>query len=1168
MKLAQGITSKLPFLSKFPKVNLFSKTNLIIIFIVLGCAVIWLLFAQTAIDLQIFGYKPFAKLITRVVISVIYGAALACVVAVWLFKLLKKDATQDEDKPADKQAQADDITKQQAYLDTFLQQLQKRLRTKNFHYKLPWYLLIGDTSSGKSSLLRESCRLNDLCSADDVRVKCYLSEQAVIIDIKGDLFNGSSASNEHKLLLNLLDWCKDVRTRQPINGIILTVDVYKLSTTNKQQQETYLATLVARMRDVLQTLQVKLPIYIVLSKIDLLFGFNAMYGHLNQKERMQIMGITFKLNCADFRSDLDHFWHNLLERLNIKLPTLMLNNASKRASLFSFVKQLHSIKDHVLQLVDELVTNVDNDDLMLRGVYLTSALQQGQMDNLFVAAASAQYNLPKQIYPSHQTAHSKPYFVQNLFDALLFKEAHLASKNLQYQKLYKNKLYLGGALSATTALVALGTMHYYFKQNYNASTKTLDKVYQYVNNLKSNNANNANDDMQLQLLNPLYDALMAYSNYQNRLPIIADLGLYQGYKVAPIVDEAYLKILQQHFLPRIMHLLNKELDNSPSGSEQKLNILRIMRMIEDETRRDNNMVLAYMQQYWSEHFTGQKDKQQQLYNHLLYALEHIKWKKARNSYNKLAQESFMPFKLGIEKAQLELSTRPVYQRVYQNIRSQSKTVLLNDLNIKQHIGTGFAAVFAVKGENTLEISQFLTKMGLSGYFVNQANKLAQWAALDNWVLNITTQTDYSESDKQEIERKITNLYLNDYISTWDLAYSSIHIKQFADIADAISALEQIIGAEQVFKKAIILLKENTSIIELPKIAGASENAGVALDLVTSNLPENKLLAQVNRKFKIDTNMVLDSDESTSILNNVDLQIGELHRYLLAIYSAPDLGVAALKAVQMHVNNNDPIFEGKKLAKTLPPIYGRWLRELCDEVWHVVLLQAAQALEAQWQESVISQYKLYFAERYPFKADAKQMVPLSEFERFFAYDGILANFYQQNLKIFIDNNLTSADLDKKLISKEVLQQLERAEKIRRTYFSKQNGLGISFSLQPIAMSGNVRSGILNLDGQLIEYKHSKHKAVNLIWPNSMRSNIQSKLSLSTKDNRVKTLTYEGAWGLIKLINSGKLTNVNKDNFDVRYDLDNNYITYRIFIDEADNPFDGKLFKQFSLPDTLY
>ncbi len=49
-----------------------------------------------------------------------------------------------------------------------------------------------------------------------------------------------------------------------------------------------------------------------------------------------------------------------------------------------------------------------------------------------------------------------------------------------------------------------------------------------------------------------------------------------------------------------------ELNNADKGSEDKLEILRIMRMLEDKTGYNNGMV-EFMANYWSHLFTGQRE---------------------------------------------------------------------------------------------------------------------------------------------------------------------------------------------------------------------------------------------------------------------------------------------------------------------------------------------------------------------------------------------------------------------------------------------------------------------------------------------------------------------------------------------------------------------------------
>ena len=80
-----------------------------------------------------------------------------------------------------------------------------------------------------------------------------------------------------KLWRNLLDWIITQRARQPLNGIILCVDIYQLLTLNKESKDAYLTTLQQRLKDISNIVNAEIPVYVVLTKMDRLYGFQAMY---------------------------------------------------------------------------------------------------------------------------------------------------------------------------------------------------------------------------------------------------------------------------------------------------------------------------------------------------------------------------------------------------------------------------------------------------------------------------------------------------------------------------------------------------------------------------------------------------------------------------------------------------------------------------------------------------------------------------------------------------------------------------------------------------------------------------------------------------------------------------------------------------------------------------
>ncbi|MDM3562000.1 hypothetical protein O9363_18005, partial [Proteus vulgaris] len=51
------------------------------------------------------------------------------------------------------------------------------------------------------------------------------------------------------------------------------------------------------------------------------------------------------------------------------------------------------------------------------------------------------------------------------------------------------------------------------------------------------------------VLNPLLDATLDYGNYREKSDLFFDLGLYQGKNVGQYVENVYLQLITEHYLP-------------------------------------------------------------------------------------------------------------------------------------------------------------------------------------------------------------------------------------------------------------------------------------------------------------------------------------------------------------------------------------------------------------------------------------------------------------------------------------------------------------------------------------------------------------------------------------------------------------------------------------------
>lgn len=1017
-----------------------------------------------------------------------------------------------------------ELNAQQRYLDRWLLHLQRHLDNRRYLWQLPWYMVIGPAGSGKTTLLREGFPSDIIYAPEGAHgaeqhlyLTPHVGKQAVLFDIDGTLCAPADADILHRHLWeHALGWLKEKRARQPLNGIILTLDLPDLLTADKRRREYLLQILRSSLQDIRQHLHCQLPVYVVLTRLDLLQGFAALFQSLNRQDRDAILGVTFTHRAHkndNWRTELNAFWQTWVDRMNLALPDLMVAQNHSRASLFSF---------------------------------------------------SRQYRLGNNPLASWPLVDTAPYFTRSLFSQALLAEPNLATESRTWLMRSRRRLTIFSITGGVAALLLIIGWHHYYNGNYQSGITVLKQAKVFMD-VPPPQGEDDYGNLQLPLLNPVRDATLAYGDWGNRSRL-ADMGLYQGRRIGPYVEQTYLQLLEQRYLPSLFNGLVKEMNAAPPESEAKLAVLRVMRMLEDKSGRNNEVVKQYMAKRWSEKFHGQRDIQTQLMSHLDYALAHTDWHAERLAGDSGAISRWTPYDKPVVAAQKELNKLPVYQRVYQSLKTRALGVLPADLNLRDQVGPTFDQVFRSADDNKLVVPQFLTRYGLQSYFVKQRDELVELTAMDSWVLNLTRSVKYSETDRAEIQRQLIEQYISDYTATWRAGMDNLNIRNFESIGQLTGALEQVISGDQPLQRALTVLRDNTQPGVFSEKLSDKEREEALVE------PDYQLLTRLGHEFAPENSTLAVQKDKESTMQAVYQQLTELHRYLLAIQNAPVPGKSALKAVQLRLdqNSSDPIFATRQMAKTLPAPLNRWIGRLADQAWHVVMVEAIHYMEVDWRDSVVKPFNEQLANNYPFNPRSAQDASLDAFERFFKPDGILDTFYQQNLKLFIDNDLHLEDGDNSVIIREdIIQQLNTAQKIRDIFFSKQNGLGTSFAVETISLSGNKRRSVLNLDGQLVDYSQGRNYSAHLVWPNNMREGNESKLTLiGTRGGAPRSISFSGPWAQFRLFGAGQLTGVQDGNFTVRFSVDSGAMTYRVHTDTEDNPFSGGLFSQFSLSDTLY
>lgn len=176
------------------------------------------------------------------------------------------------------------------------------LRNANFSsdplYTLPWFMLFGESGSGKSTSIahaRLSTAASDagpLTHVPNTR-NCdwWFFDKAIVLDTAGRYavpLDEGADTREWEIFLNLL---AVHRRREPLNGLILTLAADRLLSDSEDALTCYGRLLRKRMASIMRVLDARFPVYIMVTKMDRVFGFLELAELLPESERAQALGL-------------------------------------------------------------------------------------------------------------------------------------------------------------------------------------------------------------------------------------------------------------------------------------------------------------------------------------------------------------------------------------------------------------------------------------------------------------------------------------------------------------------------------------------------------------------------------------------------------------------------------------------------------------------------------------------------------------------------------------------------------------------------------------------------------------------------------------------------------------------------------------------------------------
>jgi type VI secretion system protein ImpL len=361
-----------------------------------------------------------------------------------------------------------------------LSTLRSRTADPDYRYTIPWFLMLGSSGAGKSSLISDSPLANLV--EEQVRLEQSTAftwnffERGLVIDVGGWAF--SPAASSVAAWRRLLHLFLNNRPARPLDGIVLVISCADLIGPHALSPAALVergALIQNRFRQISQITSFQLPLYVILSQCDAVPGFREFTAELNDEELQQIFGwsrpgedsAAFHPECVDEALDSIRI---SLERKQGELYAAHEPNSS-RGDMFLFPGEIYGLAPNLRLLLGRAMHgSVQIPPPLLRGIYCCGAAA-GHVDQTSSLAPLVPVSVPsaarlRALTPAMRDSFSwapnqlGPWlqsdlqiaFVQDLFYKKIFVEKGLAMP-LARHFMHRDRIRV--SLQIATAAVAL-----------------------------------------------------------------------------------------------------------------------------------------------------------------------------------------------------------------------------------------------------------------------------------------------------------------------------------------------------------------------------------------------------------------------------------------------------------------------------------------------------------------------------------------------------------------------------------------------------------------------------------------------------------------------------------------------------------------------------------------
>ncbi|HWA24646.1 MAG TPA: type VI secretion protein IcmF/TssM N-terminal domain-containing protein [Lacunisphaera sp.] len=358
---------------------------------------------------------------------------------------------------------------------TFNEGLQRYAAAGKDLYSLPWYVVCGEPGSGKTEAVRH-CNVgfppgmqNEMQgTGGTINMQWWFTNHAVLIDTAGKLLFQEAPPGSTTEWSEFLKLLRKTRPNCPINGLLLVIPSESLVRDKPAEIERKAGKIAQQLDTIQRTLDVRFPVYVLITKCDLINGFREFFSGIKDPQlQHQMTGWSnpepldtpFRPEAVD--QHLGEVVHRMRRRrlgmlrdpIPVEPPHRRIDEVDALCALPAAIGALAPRLNKYLSTI--FVAGAwSAKPLFLRGIYFTSALTEG---------AALDEELSKVLgVPAEQLKQSKAwerersYFLRDLFIEKIFKENGLVTRaGNTTQLLRRRRRILSGVVVSGLAVLVI-----------------------------------------------------------------------------------------------------------------------------------------------------------------------------------------------------------------------------------------------------------------------------------------------------------------------------------------------------------------------------------------------------------------------------------------------------------------------------------------------------------------------------------------------------------------------------------------------------------------------------------------------------------------------------------------------------------------------------------------